>query len=208
MFWRRGKKAWSGFSRVPDQVNLFSLSNELHNLEPQGEQRQNTPETLDLFSSLASLFISLCWRCTSTKANSTYLVALAASSSGCCDVNLGCWDKQLAPAFCLKIALSWGSLAVTSAASVSDQIVPRWAQALGGSSVKTRRGALLYCWMTELWVFSPVTWISCLSRWNWLVLFIMLNFSSLKEKPFQYAYFFSLRFRHLYNIETLWNSCW
>ena len=76
----------------------------------QGRAKTNYTITFDLLSPLANLLIQLCRGSDSTNANYTYLVAITASSSGCCNVNLGCWDKQLALAFCFKehsSGLSW-----------------------------------------------------------------------------------------------------
>ena len=107
----------------------------------QGRAKTNYTITFDLLSPLANLLIRLCRGSDSTKANYTYLVALTASSSGCCDVNLGCWDKQLAPAFCLKVhspGLSWwGSerclWLVTKSPLGASQLPARAAAGQGGA---------------------------------------------------------------------------
>ena len=56
MFGRRGKKQDQAFTRIPDQVSLFSISSlKKKKLIHMGEQRQNIPLIFDLFSSLANL---------------------------------------------------------------------------------------------------------------------------------------------------------
>lgn len=97
-----GEKPWSGSDWDPGQVGLFALPSQIHSQCPR-ESHGKTPVIIWPFFSSPANLTRLCQGSADTKANSTYSVAVAASRGGSRHVNLGCWDKQLALAFCLKM---------------------------------------------------------------------------------------------------------